>query len=139
MIQFEETRKRHSRIEIIPMIDVMMFLLVFFVLISINVIPAAGLATVLPSASHAEHLNPDKPVIVTFTRQDHLQVNGEDCQLAELVEKVRRAAQGKGDPQVTLRSDAEASMQQLVDIMDILRQGQIQHVSIATRARAARS
>lgn len=139
MIQFEETKKRHSRIEIIPMIDVMMFLLVFFVLISINVIPASGLATVLPGASHAEHLNPDKPVIITFTRQEQLQVNGEDCRLAELVEKVRRAARGNDNPQVTLRSDAEASMQQLVDIMDILRQGQIQHVSIATRPRQTRS
>lgn len=33
------------------MIDVMMFLLVFFVLISINVLPATGLKTQLPSAS----------------------------------------------------------------------------------------
>ena len=37
------TRKA-SRIEIIPMIDVMMFLLVFFVLISINALPALRVA-----------------------------------------------------------------------------------------------
>lgn len=36
------------RIEIIPMIDVMMFLLVFFVLISIHVLPALGLKVALP-------------------------------------------------------------------------------------------
>ena len=35
--------RKPSRIEIIPMIDVMMFLLVFFVLISINALPALGL------------------------------------------------------------------------------------------------
>lgn len=44
----DETPKK-ARIEIIPMIDVMMFLLVFFVLISLNVIPALGIKTSLPA------------------------------------------------------------------------------------------
>ena len=42
------------------MIDVMMFLLVFFVLISLNVIPALGLKTQLPSAGSAQQLKPQK-------------------------------------------------------------------------------
>lgn len=44
------------------MIDVMMFLLVFFVLISLNVIPALGLKTQLPSAGSAQQLKPQKPL-----------------------------------------------------------------------------
>ncbi|MFX8708186.1 biopolymer transporter ExbD, partial [Acinetobacter baumannii] len=36
MRAWPEKKKRSARIEIIPMIDVMMFLLVFFVLLSIN-------------------------------------------------------------------------------------------------------
>jgi len=43
--------RKASRIEIIPMIDVMMFLLVFFVLISINALPALGLKVALPYAA----------------------------------------------------------------------------------------
>ena len=38
-------QKAKARIEIIPMIDVLMFLRAFFVLISINVIPALGTCT----------------------------------------------------------------------------------------------
>ena len=40
MRRWDDEGSARVRIEIIPMIDVMMFLLVFFVLISINVIPA---------------------------------------------------------------------------------------------------
>ena len=40
MRNWSEPKKNKAHIELIPMIDVMMFLLVFFVLISLNVIPA---------------------------------------------------------------------------------------------------
>ena len=45
------------RIQIIPMVDVMMFLLVFFVLISIHVLPALGLKVALPHSSVAAKLD----------------------------------------------------------------------------------
>ena len=50
MRRWQDTPPKKARIEIIPMIDVMMFLLVFFVLISLNVIPAQGLKTSLPKS-----------------------------------------------------------------------------------------
>jgi len=114
----------------------MMFLLVFFVLISINVIPAAGLSTLLPSSSAANQATPDKPIIITLTKDQRLQVNGQDCALSELANHVHQAAKGAKDPQVTLRSDAETNMQQVVDVMDVLRQAAIVRVSIATRMRS---
>lgn len=66
MIAFDEPKKRHARIEIIPMIDVMMFLLVFFVLISLNVIPSQGLNTDLPQSKTAARQVADHPIVVTI-------------------------------------------------------------------------
>lgn len=60
MRNWNEPKKNKAHIELIPMIDVMMFLLVFFVLISLNVIPALGLKTQLPSAGSAQQLKPQK-------------------------------------------------------------------------------
>ena len=51
MRNWPERKRSRARIEIIPMIDVMMFLLVFFVLISTNVLPALGLRVALPHAA----------------------------------------------------------------------------------------
>ncbi len=39
---------RKARIEIIPMIDVMLFLLVFFIIVTLNMIPDAGVNLQLP-------------------------------------------------------------------------------------------
>ncbi|STW08837.1 biopolymer transport protein ExbD/TolR [Klebsiella grimontii] len=60
MRNWSEPKKNKAHIELIPMIDVMMFLLVFFVLFSLNVIPALGLKTQLPSAGSAQQLKPQK-------------------------------------------------------------------------------
>jgi len=63
-------RSRKSvRIEIIPMIDVMMFLLVFFVLISIHVLPALGLKVALPHSASPARIDELKRVTVTMTSE----------------------------------------------------------------------
>ena len=77
MIAFDEPKKRHARIEIIPMIDVMMFLLVFFVLISLNVIPSQGLNTDLPQSKTAARQVADHPIVVTIGPEGQLQVAGQ--------------------------------------------------------------
>ncbi len=65
MRTWDEPKKRKAHIELIPMIDVMMFLLVFFVLVSLNVIPALGMKTQLPSASSSQQLG-----VTTAPRHD---------------------------------------------------------------------
>ena len=45
---FEATR---ARVEVIPMIDIMMFLLVFFVVISVRMIAGTGVEMDLPGSS----------------------------------------------------------------------------------------
>lgn len=133
MIHFEESQQRHARIEIIPMIDVMMFLLVFFALLSINVISARGVQTNLPQSSTSTSIDPEKPLVVTVTREGPLQVNGADTTLAALAEAVRGEARGNPAPAVTLRTDEAATMQRVIDVMDVLKHASITKVAIATR------
>lgn len=136
MIHFEDPPKRHARIEIIPMIDVMMFLLVFFVLLSINVIPSRGLSTTLPQSSSAAQINPEKPVVVTITRDGALQVDGADTTLEALGARVKEKAGDVEKAQVTLKTDEGTLMQRVVDVMDALKAASISKISIATRAKA---
>ena len=66
MRRWGDEKSARARIEIIPMIDVMMFLLVFFVLISLNVIPAQGLRTSLPRSGQSEKLSLHKRAVITL-------------------------------------------------------------------------
>lgn len=137
MIHFEDPPKRHARIEIIPMIDVMMFLLVFFVLLSINVIPSRGLSTTLPQSSSAAQVNPEKPVVVTITRDGALQVDGVDTTLETLGARVKEKAGDVEKAQVTLKTDEGTLMQRVIDVMDALKAASISKISIATRAKSS--
>src|SRR5438128_12021729 len=46
-----------ARIEIIPMIDIMMFLLIFFIMITLKMIAGAGIKLELPGSSTAQSLD----------------------------------------------------------------------------------
>lgn len=93
MRNWNEPKKNKAHIELIPMIDVMMFLLVFFVLISLNVIPALGLKTQLPSAGSAQQLKPQKKAIITLGAEEQLQLDGQPVAL----NAAQTAAAGKPD------------------------------------------
>ena len=133
MRTWEEPKKRKAHIELIPMIDVMMFLLVFFVLVSLNVIPALGMKTQLPSASSAQQLKPQNKAILTLGANGELQLDGQDIQVDALV--VALKAQEKPDSKTTIivNSDKGVEVDRLVQIMDTLRAGGFTSVSIATR------
>ena len=85
MRTWDEPKKRKAHIELIPMIDVMMFLLVFFVLVSLNVIPALGMKTQLPSASSSQQLKPQNKFILTLGLEGQLQLDGKDLTVEALV------------------------------------------------------
>ena len=73
MRRWHQDKKARVRIEIIPMIDVMMFLLVFFVLISIDVIHAFGVKTRLyPQEVHGKLLKQAANVKVMFIKSTYL-------------------------------------------------------------------
>ena len=62
-MRFSRRRElKKTKIEIIPMIDTMFFLLVFFILASLNIIDLRGLNLELPPAGPAQPQNPAKDV-----------------------------------------------------------------------------
>ena len=84
-------RERRARIEIIPMIDVMMFLLVFFVLISINVLPALGLKITPPTSGNPDKIVERTRLTVGIDRDGRTFLDGQPIEIADLPERQRLA------------------------------------------------
>ena len=133
MRSWEEPKKTRLHIEIIPMIDVMMFLLVFFVLISLNVIPALGIKTQLPGAAHAQQLKPQNKAVITLGLDDRLQLDGKDLNQADLVAQLKTLQNPDEKMVIILNSDAGVEVARLVSVMDVLKGSGFSSVSIATR------
>ncbi|MBB2929278.1 ExbD/TolR family protein [Paraburkholderia silvatlantica] len=131
-MKYFEARK--ARIEIIPMIDIMFFLLVFFIMITLHMIPNAGLATRLPSSATAQALPPPK-ITVTLTDDGALSVDGRTLTPAQLTAML--AAQS--DPArtvVTIAGASGARLQFLVTAMDACRAAGVTQVALAAQPAA---
>lgn len=137
MRRFPDTPHKRSRIEIIPMIDVMMFLLVFFVLISINVIPALGLKTKLPHSSQAHEQHLPVRVVVTLTRDGVIQFDGVTVPGMAQLRTMLLDRKDKAGPQLTvvIRGDEATPLQRLVDVMGVVKDAGVDAMSIATKGR----
>jgi biopolymer transport protein ExbD len=123
------------QIELIPMVDVMMFLLVFFVLISINVISARGLKTQLPVSSVAKDNKNLKRVVVTVPANGNYEVDGRDVNsLDGLMTSLQELQSSTPDKlSVVINGDQSASLQRLVDVMGVLKKLGIDAMTISAK------
>jgi biopolymer transport protein ExbD len=131
-VKYFETRK--ARIEIIPMIDIMFFLLVFFIMITLHMIPNAGLRTQLPSSASAQSLPPPKVAIVLAT-DGSLSVDGRTMNPAQLTAMLA----ARPDPAhlvVTIAGSKEAQLQKLVAVMDACRAAGVSQIALAAQPAA---
>ena len=125
-MQYLEMRK--GRVEIIPMIDIMLFLLVFFIMVTLRMIPAQGLPAHLPGSSTAQHL--DQPKVMLALHQDgSLQVNGHAIMLPALTAQLR--AGQPGQTQVTIAASQGVPVQALVKVMDACRAAGVSAIGLA--------
>jgi biopolymer transport protein ExbD len=122
------------RIEVIPMIDVMMFLLVFFVLISIHVLPALGLKVALPQSSAASRLDEPRRVTVTLTKDGGVYLDGNSTTVEELPSLLRTLS-SQSKIVVVIAGDEHSHLQLLVDVLGALQKGGVAATAITTKAK----
>ena len=136
MHRFPSYEKKSSRIEIIPMIDVMMFLLVFFVLISLNVIPMTGVKTKLPTSGVTEQANPKNKVVITLLKNGEMMFDDIKVQLSNLSSLLEKKKSEFGENfSVLINGDEASSLQNLIDVMDVLKKNNISAMTIAAKKR----
>lgn len=117
------------------MIDVMMFLLVFFVLISINVLPALGLKIKPPTSAKADQIVEKKRVMVSIDPDGKTYVDGLPVPVEAIPEKLAAAMTDAPEKKlvVVIAGDEKASMQDLTGVLDALKIAGVGAAQITTR------
>ena len=121
-----------ARIEVIPMIDIMMFLLVFFVLITLKMIAGTGVAMELPASATTQELK-NSTITIGVTRDGETVIDGNAVSGEELKAKLLELKKDKAID-VVLAGDKDASLQTLLKAMDAVRAAGITSVGIAAKA-----
>jgi biopolymer transport protein ExbD len=120
------------RVEVIPMIDIMMFLLVFFVVISIKMIAGTGISMELPGSKSTQEIKAST-LTIGVTKDGKAVVEGKAVTPEELAAKLA-ALKKEQKLDVIIAGDKEASLQTLIGVMDTVRGAGINSVGIAARA-----
>ena len=128
-MRYFEVKK--ARIEIIPMIDIMFFLLVFFIIVTLQLIPTTGMNTKLPESTTAKELKHPK-VVISLSRIGKMYVEGREVtsgQLTAMLEEFPNPTQVI----VTIAGAKQATLQDLVNVMDACRRAGVSQIGIAAR------
>lgn len=135
----ERRRQRKLRLEIIPMIDVMFLLLVFYILSTAALVHQQAIPVDLPLASTAETHILGPEVTVSLTRAGEVFLNQQNVGLEGLAAAVEQLAQTRPgglhalqEEGVVLNADLQASHGQVVQVMDRLRQLGIARFAVST-------
>ncbi|UCH48431.1 MAG: biopolymer transporter ExbD [Betaproteobacteria bacterium] len=120
------------RVEVIPMIDIMMFLLVFFVVISLNMIAGTGVEMVLPGSKTTKEIK-SATVTVGVTKDNKIVIDGETISQGALTNKLTEL---KKDQKISviIAGDKDVPLQTLINVMDSVRGAGINSVGIAATA-----
>jgi biopolymer transport protein ExbD len=120
---------RKVRIEMVPFMDVVFLLLVFFIYAMLSMVVHRGLRVELPGAETAE-VDRQEYVGITVTKDNALFVGEEPVELGALVERVRdRMGNGNNLP-VFINGDRRSDLGMAVRILDLLKNAGIREVSI---------
>jgi biopolymer transport protein ExbD len=131
-MQLPRTNQHKARIEIIPMIDVIFFLLVFFMISTLSMTVNRGLPVNLPTAATSqkdlrENLN------LTMTQDGELFLNRELITLQDLSPRVKEALAAEPELMVIINADGEVRHSAVVHVMDELRESGVSRLAIAVK------
>jgi biopolymer transport protein TolR len=123
-----------NEINVVPLVDVMLVLLIIFMVTAPMM--QRGLDVNLPQARRAQEIN-DQRLFVTVPlsfRKDHKVQLGQDSVPFEfLAERVRQAMRWRSEKQAFLQVDAALGVQDMIDVMDKLKEGGVDKVGIVAK------
>ena len=121
-------RSKRGRIEIIPMIDVMFFLLATFMLTSLAMQRLDALGIRLPQG-HAQQLRADRPLTLAVDRANRIFINRQPVPLARVSATVARLL--GADHEIVVAADDGATHGIVVQAMLEARRAGAEHFLVA--------
>ena len=134
---FLEDPSIKARIEIIPLIDVIFFLLATFVLFTLSLNRYESIPITLPQPPPDITTVPQDPVTLQVSSSGIYYWNQERVSMIEVEQRIANYAANDPAPKVMLTSDDQANYGDTIRLLDTVRAAGIEQVSIETRYRPA--
>jgi biopolymer transport protein ExbD len=125
--------KKRARIEIIPLIDIIFFLLATFVMVSLSMVKNRAIHVNLPAASTGAAQEPGEFATISIDAAGNLFYNKQAVDAPGLEKALRDLLAANPDPRVYIHGDSNAAFGKAVAVLDEVRKLGIAHVAIETK------
>lgn len=129
--------RKRARIEIIPLIDIIFFLLATFVMVSLSMVKNKAIPVHLPVAGTGAPQDRRGYASITITDQGDIYFNKEKILPDQLGAKLQQFKSEHDDPKVFINGDDKAAFGSAVKVLDEVRRIGIQKVAIETKPQNA--
>ena len=123
-----------AEINVVPLVDVMLVLLIIFMVTAPMM--QQGYGVTLPTSRKSQPTE-STPISITvksdFARTGVVQLGDEQIKLSLLAERVRQALESRTEKTVYLRGDGAITLQEVTRVWDLLKEGGVVNVGIATQ------
>ncbi len=126
----EEPEQEKEEIQIIPMIDIMLFLLTFFILYTLNVFPMLFQNLNLPTSSTLETTQLKEPLKVYINKDGDVETENVGRGIQALRSYLKGITQ-KEQLVVVIVADRDSKAQHLMNVIDVLKEEGISRIAIA--------
>ena len=124
-----------SEINIVPLVDVVLVLLVIFMITA--PILQSGIEVDLPTTRTVREITEER-LVITIDRAQRVYLGNEPVRLRELGEQIRQRMQDPARQAVFIRCDETVPFGSWATVVDELRQAGIQNISVVTEPISAR-
>jgi biopolymer transport protein ExbD len=125
--------QKRARIEIIPLIDVIFFLLATFMIVSLSMVKNKGIPVNLPAAATGAPQDHSQDTVITVAANGTLYFNKEPLRQDQLPARLLQLKHDQPDPKIYINGGEKAYFGAAVGVIDELRKAGITKIAIDTK------
>jgi biopolymer transport protein ExbD len=131
-MRIQRRNPKKARIEIIPMIDTIFFLLVFFMISTLSMSQYRGVPVNLPKAASGQQA-PAESAAITIDNQGRVFIDKQPVEKEMLGDLLRQQLADNADLLVIINADDGVEHGRVVEVMDIARGANVARMAIAVK------
>jgi biopolymer transport protein ExbD len=133
-MDFPRTHRKHIQISLIPLIDVSIFLLIFFMVA--GAIEKFEIIPVDPPVAQSGKLMDEGHIIILLGSRDEIIVDDEIIEMEQMKKLLAPILKGNPNKVVTVKADATAPANRVIDVMDAIKAAGGKNLSVVTQSKA---
>src|SRR6185312_13115340 len=127
-----------ARIEIIPLIDIMFFLLASFMMVSLSQVHMKGMKVNLPTGQSGETQSKRDYISVSVDKDGRAYFDKNEMNYDQLFATLKKVYAENPDAKVFVRGDAETVHGNIIRVLDILRSSGFYKIAFEIKSQAAK-